>query len=108
MVLAALTAIGALDIHDEDVVGHLCAGALLALVLGHPDALCSLPAFRLGHDGEFGAEEIIQEGRLSGRLGSKDRDKMVVEAGLGDTGVLEIIVEVRTICRKQGACARSC
>lgn len=94
LVLAALSAVGALDVHDEDVIGHLGAGALLALVLGHPDTLRSLATLRLGHDGEVGAEEVVEQGRLSGGLGAKDGDEVVVEARLGDRGELEVLVEV--------------
>lgn len=74
LILAALAAVSAFDIHDEDVLGHLGAGAGLALVLGQPDALCSLSALVLGHDGEFGAKEVVEERRLACRLGAEDGD----------------------------------
>ena len=84
LVLAALAAVRTLDVHDKDVVGHLGAGALDTLVLGHPNALCGLLALVLGHDRELGAEEVVEQGRLAGGLGAEDGDKMIIEAGLGD------------------------
>lgn len=94
LVLAALATVGSLDVHDENVVGHFGAGALGPLVLGHPNALCGLPTLRLGHDGEVGAKEVVEEGRLAGGLGTEDGDEVVVEAGISDGGELQIVVEV--------------
>lgn len=54
LVLPSFTAIGTLDVHDEDVVGH--GGSL---ILGHPYSLCRLTSFGLGHDTELGAEEAV-------------------------------------------------
>jgi hypothetical protein len=96
LVLASLAAVGTLDVHDEDIVGHLGPGALGALVLGHPDALGSLASLGLGHDGEGGAEEVVEQGGLAGGLGAKDGDEVVVEASVGDVGDLEVVVELVT------------
>lgn len=98
LVLAALTTVGTLDVHDEDVVGHLLAGALTALVLGHPDALGGLATLRFGHDSELGAKEIVEEGRLAGGLGAKDGDEVVVEACIGNVRHLEVVGDVCTVC----------
>lgn len=97
LVLATLSSVGTLDIHDEDVVGHARPGAVGALVLGHPDALCGLLSLGLGHDGELGAEQVVEEGRLARRLGAEDGDQVVVEAGLGDMLALEIFVEAGAV-----------
>lgn len=102
LVLTALATVGTLDVHDEDVVGHLGAGAVLALVLGHPDALGGLSALRLRHDGELGAEEVVEQGGLAGGLRAKDGDEVVVEAGVGDVGELEVFIEVITNGRVGG------
>ena len=97
LVLAALATVGSLHIHDQDVVRHLGGTAVgaLPLVLGHPYSLGRLAALRLGHDTEFGAEEMVEESRLAGRLGAKNGDQVVIEAGLGDVGPLEVSIEVR-------------
>lgn len=92
LVLATLSPIGALDVHDENILGHLGASALSLFVLGHPDALGGLAALGLGHDGELGAEEVVEEGRLAGGLGAEDGDEVVVEAGLGHVRGLQIVV----------------
>lgn len=97
LVFTTLTTIGAFHIHDEDVVGHLGAVASFALVLGHPDTLCRLTSFVLGHDGEFGAKEVVEKCRLAGRLRTENRDEVVVETSWRNTSGLEIIVEVVTV-----------
>lgn len=97
LVFATFATIGSLDIHDENIVGHLCAATLLALVLGHPDTFRGLATFRLGHDGEFGAKEVVQEGRFAGRLGAEDGNEVVVEARVGDICDLEVVVEVLAV-----------
>ena len=93
LVLAALATVCTLDIHNQDVVGHLS----LVLVLGHPDALCGLATFPLGHDAELGAEQVVQESRLAGGLGAEDGDEVVVEAGLGDVCLVEVLIEVGVV-----------
>jgi len=40
-----------------------------------------LTALLLGHDTELGAKEVVEEGRFSGRLRTKDGYEVVVEAG---------------------------
>lgn len=94
LVLTTLPSVRTLDIHDEDVVGHLGASALDALVLGHPDTLCSLTTLGLGHDGELGAEEMVEQGRFSGGLRAKDGDEVVVEASFGYVFSLEVSVQI--------------
>jgi hypothetical protein len=98
LVFAALATVGALDVHDQDVVGHggrapvgLCAGAL---VLGHPYSLGCLAAGRLGHDAELGLEQVVEQGRLAGGLRPEDGDQVVVEAGLGDVRLGEVVIEI--------------
>jgi hypothetical protein len=80
LVLSALSAIRALNIHDQDVLRHGRA-TLWALVLAHPYALGGLPALLLGHDAELCAEEVIEQRGFARRLRPKDRYKVVVEAG---------------------------
>jgi hypothetical protein len=63
-------------------------------LLGHPYALGGLAALGLGHDGEGGAEEVVEQGGLAGGLGAKDGDEVVVEASVGDVGDLEVVVEL--------------
>ena len=104
LVLAALATVGALDVHDQDVVGHGgsvpgCAGPL---VLGHPDSLGGLAAGRLGHDAELGLEQVVEQGRLARRLRPEHGDEVVVEAGLGDAGLAEVVIEVRAA--RRGRC----
>jgi hypothetical protein len=94
LVLAALAAVGALDIHDENVVGHLDAVALGALVLGHPDTFGGLLALRLGHDGEVGTKEVVEECGLAGRLRTEDGDEVIIESSVGDLLLLEVLVEI--------------
>jgi hypothetical protein len=60
LVLSALPAICALDIHDQDVLRHGRA-PLRPLVLAHPYALGGLPALLLGHDAKLCAEEVIEQ-----------------------------------------------
>lgn len=89
LVLAALTSVCALDIHDQDVLGHARA-AFLALVLAHPDALCGLPALLLGHDAKLGAKEVVEQRGLARRLRAKDGNDVVVEAGRNDLLDVEV------------------
>lgn len=104
LVLAALAAVGALDVHDQDVIrdrnGVVALAALLPLVLGEPYPLGRLPPLRLGHYGELSAEEHVEQGRLAGRLRPEDRDEVVVEARIDDVGLLEVRVEVRAAGRE--------
>lgn len=98
LVLTPFAPVGALDVHDENVVGHARArvgGALaLQLVLGQPDALGGLAPLEVGHDAELGAEQVVEQGRLAGGLGAEDGDEMVVEAGIGDAFEGEVLGEV--------------
>ena len=94
LVLSALAAVSALDVHNEDVVGHLGASAVDTLVLRHPDTLRGLLTLRFGHDAELGAEEVVEERRLARRLRAKDGNEMVVEAGLGNMLELEVSIQV--------------
>lgn len=104
LVLAALAAVGALDVHDQDVVRDsdcvVALAALLPLVLGEPYPLGRLPPLGLGHYGELGAEEHVEQGRLAGRLRPEDGDEVVVEARIDDVGLLEVRVEVRAAGRE--------
>jgi hypothetical protein len=104
LVLAALATVGALDIHDEDIVGHLGISIARAfpLVLGHPYSLCCLAPIRLRHNTELGAEEVVEQRRLARRLRAEDRDQMVVEAGFGDVGFGEVVIEVRAAPGERG------
>jgi hypothetical protein len=95
LVFAALATVGALNIHYQYVIRHLLVRVpSLSLVLGHPDALGGLPAFGLGHDAELGAEEVVEQGGLSGRLRAEDGDEVVVEACLGHVCFLEVCIDV--------------
>lgn len=105
LVLSTFSAVGTLDIHNENVICHRGSGTCLALVLGQPDTLSRLTAFRLGHDRECGAEEVVQEGRLSRRLRSKHGDEVVVEACLGNVHGLEVVVEVAAMAARDFALA---
>lgn len=89
LVLSALPAVGALDVHDQDVLGHAGA-ALLALVLAHPDALGRLPPLLLGHDAELCAEEVVEQRRLARRLRAEDGYQVVVEARGNDLLEIEV------------------
>ena len=94
LVLTTLSTVCTLDVHDEDVLRHWGACACLLLVLGHPDTLGSLATLGFRHDGEVGAKEVVEQGGLSGGLGTKDGDEVVVETRIGDIGYLEIFVDV--------------
>lgn len=96
LIFASFAAIGALDVHNQDVVGQLdsTVGGGFFLVLGHPNSLCGLPTLGLGHDTELGPEEVIQQGRLARGLGAEDGDEVVVEASLRDPGLGEVVVQV--------------
>ena len=59
LVLSALPPVCALDVHDQDVLGHARA-TLGTLVLAHPDTLCSLPSLLFAHNTKLGLEERIQ------------------------------------------------
>lgn len=83
LVLASLSAVGTLDVHDENVLGHARA-ALLTLVLAHPDSLCGLATLLLRHDAKLGAEEVVEERRLARGLRAKDGNEVVVEASGDD------------------------
>jgi hypothetical protein len=61
LVLSSLSAVGTLDIHNQDIFRHVGA-TLLPLVLAHPYSLCGLTTLLLGHDAELGTEEVIEEG----------------------------------------------
>lgn len=80
LVLTALSTIGTLNVHDEDIVGHLGTCTRLSLVLGHPDTLCGLATLGFRHDRELGAEEVVEQSGLSGRLRAEDGDEVVIEA----------------------------
>lgn len=100
LVLSSFATVGTFDIHDENVVGHLFACAFDALVFGHPYALGRLATLRLRHDGELGAEEIVEERRLAGGLGAEDGYEVVVEAGVGDVRHPEVVGDVGTVARR--------
>jgi hypothetical protein len=89
LVLAPLSSVGALDVHDQNVFGH-ARTALRPLVLAHPDALGGLTALLLGHDAELCAKQVVEQRRLARRLRAKDGDKMVVEAGGYDLLEVEV------------------
>jgi len=38
---------------------------------------------------------VVQQGGLAGRLGAEDGDQVVVEAGLGDAVLGEVLIEMR-------------
>jgi hypothetical protein len=92
LVLAALLAVGAFDVHDEDVVGHGAVGG--GFVFGEPYTLSSLFSLLLVHHAEAGPEQGVEEGRLAGGLGAKHGDEVVVEADGYDLLVLEVEGEV--------------
>jgi hypothetical protein len=79
LVLSPLAAVGALDIHDQDVLRHARA-ALGPFVLAHPDALGGLAALLLGHDAELRAKEVVEQRRFARRLRAEDGYEVVVEA----------------------------
>lgn len=91
LVLSPFSTIGSLHVHDEDVVGHRPP-----LILGHPYSLCCLASLGLGHDIELGAEEVVQQRRLSGRLGTEDGYEVIVKAGVNDVGRLKVTIYVGT------------
>jgi hypothetical protein len=97
LVLTALSTIGTLNVHDKDVVGHLGACTRLSLVLGHPDTLCGLATLGFRHDRELGAEEVVEQGGLSGRLGAEDGDEVVIEARIGNIGCVEILADMGAV-----------
>lgn len=97
LVLTALSTICTLNVHDEDVLRHRGACACLPLVLGHPDTLCGLPTLRFRHDGELGTKEVVEQGGLSGGLGAKDGNEVVVETRVGNIGFLEILADVSAV-----------
>lgn len=98
LVLATLATVGPLDVHDENVIGHLYLGvagsASLPLILREPYALGGLPPLGLGHYGELGAEQVVEEGRLAGRLRSEDGNEVVVESSIGNIGLAEVGYQV--------------
>lgn len=62
LILATLAAISAFHVHNQDVIRHALARALLALllVLRQPNTLGRLPPLQLRHDRELSAEEVVQ------------------------------------------------
>ncbi|KAI3480178.1 hypothetical protein L1887_57778 [Cichorium endivia] len=74
LILAAFAAVGALDVHDENV--HLEA-------LAHPNALGGLLACGLAHDVKVGAEELVEQRRLARRLRAEHGAEVVAKAGIG-------------------------
>jgi hypothetical protein len=38
---------------------------------------------------------VVEQGRLAGGLRPEDGDQVVVEAGLGDAGLGEVVIEIR-------------
>lgn len=92
LVLSTLAAVSALDVHDQNVVCHLDGASfgLVALVLAHPYSFGGLAALRLGHDAKMGAEQVVEQGALSGALAAKDRDEVVVEALAQDMFGVEV------------------
>lgn len=97
LVFTSLSAIRALDIHDEDVLGHPSLGSLvdISLILAHPDTLGRLSPLILRHDAKAGAKQRIQKCTLSCRLRSKHRDDVVVETLAQDVFLLKIGWEAR-------------
>ncbi len=87
LVFSSFTAIRAFDVYDQDVVSHLDC----RLVLGHPYSLCSLLPLRLGHYTKVGIEKGIEQGGFSSRLRAEYGYEVVVEASMGNVGILEIL-----------------
>lgn len=93
LVFSSFSTICAFNIHDKNVLGHIGA-TLGSLVLAHPYSFCCLTAFLLRHDTELGAKEVVEKSGFARRLGAKDGNEMVVEAGRDDLFEAEICVEV--------------
>ena len=84
LVLASLAAVGAFDVHDEDVG---------IARFRHPDALCGLTAFGFRHDVEAGAKQFVEEGTLAGGLGPEYGDDVIVESSVGEVPASHVLVE---------------
>lgn len=65
LILTTLATVSALNIHDEDVVGHGRAVCAVPFVLRQPYSLGRLASLRLGHDTELGAKKVVEQGRLA-------------------------------------------
>lgn len=94
LILAPFAAVGTLDVHDEDVVGHGLFSLIFALILGHPDTLCGLASLILGHDTERRFEQVVKQRRFAGTLRAEDGDQVVVEAGGGDPLDGQIVLKI--------------
>lgn len=103
LILATFAAVSTFHVHNQDVIRHALAGAFLTLllILLKPDTLRRLPPLQLRHDRELRAEEVVQQGGLSGRLGAEHGDEMVVEAGGRDIFDTEVLGEIRTASCEQ-------
>ena len=97
LVFAPLATVGALDVHDEDIVGHVRARGVRGLVVRQPDSFGGLPPIGFLHDAEIRVEEGVEKGGFAGRLGAEDGDQMIVEADGGDVGKLEVFRQVWTV-----------
>ena len=98
LVLSSLTAVGAFDVHDKNVLGHLKGAIDCFLVFRHPYSLGGLLTLDLRHNTEACAKEVVKESRLSSRLGTEDGNEVVVEASIGNVGDAQVGVEVWTEC----------
>lgn len=95
LIFTTLASIGALHVHNEDILGQLDSATRcgIFLVLGHPYSFGGLASFTLAHDTKLGAKEVVQQGGFAGGLGTEDGDEMVVEAGLGNMCLDKVVVE---------------
>jgi hypothetical protein len=64
LVFSALSAICALDVHDQDVLCHTRA-PLCTLVLAHPYSLGGLTSLLLCHDAKLCAEKVVEQRRFA-------------------------------------------
>lgn len=99
LILASLATVSSFHVHDQDVISHSLRRASFALVLviRKPDTLGRLPSFQLGHHGELGTEQLIEQCGLSGGLRTEHGDEMVVETSWRDLLKGQIFGQVGTI-----------
>lgn len=92
MIFVMFVVVCIFDIYDENVVCYFGVCVFDVFVFGYLDIFCCLVMFCFGYNGEFGVEEVVEEGRFVGGLGVKDWDKVVVEISFGDMFGLEVVV----------------
>jgi len=86
LILSSFPAVGAFDVHDQDVIRHVLSSSIpvIPLVLRHPDSFRRLLPICLRHHPKFGTEKVVEKRRFPRRLGPEDGYEVVIEASLSN------------------------